>query len=768
MRSPLCRFQWSLAATLALLVLPAAVAAQGTSSTGGAAVHQVPSTDSVIDVDGRLDEAAWARAVSIPLAYETRPGENIPAPVATDLLITHDRDRIYIAFRASDPEPPAIRARLADRDSAFDDDWVGVSLDTFNDGRRAFEFFVNPLGVQMDLTMDDVNDNEDSSWDAIWDSAGRLTETGYVVEMAVPFSSLRFPRTSGPQTWGIDALRMYPRSSRHRLAIHPQDRDVDCYVCQFSKLRGFAGITPGRNLEINPTFTAGYNQEREIAAEQAEDFTSSDNNDLGVTVGWGITPNLRLSGTVNPDFSQVEADVAKLDVNTQFALFFPERRPFFLEDADFFDTQLNAVFTRNVADPTWGTRVTGKVGKNAFGAFVAEDELTNLIFPGNQSSDGDSFDFETRDAVLRYRRDLPGNSALGALYTSREGPGYSNRLGGIDGQVRLGRSDTLDFQYLLSETEYPSAVAGDFDQPSGVFDDHALRLTYVHADRDWRGWLVYEDVGDGFRADMGFIPRVGFKHPRGGMTRTWWGEDGDWYDNLHLGANYDRVEDQQGRRLESTYETWFEYAGAKQSRAELWLTKRDRFFDGIEFDENSLSTWFEMQPTGKIWLGLWASTGDQVDFDNSRLGEKFVIEPNLRFDFGKHLRTRLSHRRFRLDADGGTSPGRGAGATSPRRGTVFEAGLTQARFVYQLNLRTFVRAVFQYTDVDRDLSLYDQPEDFEARTRELFTQLLFSYKINPRTVLFLGYSDNYQGDQDVELTQENRALFLKIGYAWVL
>ena len=669
-------------------------------------------------------------------------------------MITHNRDQLYIAFRAFDPDPSKIRARLADRDSAFSDDWVGVSIDTFNDGRRAFEFFVNPLGVQMDLMMDDVNDNEDSSWDAIWDSAGRLTESGYVVELAVPFSSLRFPRTSGPQIWGIDALRMYPRNTQHRLGLHPQDRNIDCYVCQFSKLRGFAGITPGRNLEINPTFTAGYTEVRDdVLVDPAGDFASSDDNDLGLTVGWGITPNLRLSGTLNPDFSQVEADVAQLDVNTQFALFFPERRPFFLEDADLFDTQLNAVFTRNVADPTWGVRVTGKTGKNAFGAFVAEDELTNLLFPGNQESDSDSFDFSTSDAVVRYRRDLPGNSAIGALFTSRDGSGYSNRVAGVDGLWRLGPSDTIKFQYLRSETEYPDAIARDFEQPSGSFDDDALRLSYVHADRDWRTWLVYQDIGDGFRADMGFIPRVGFEHSRGGVQRTWWGKDDAWYDQLEVGVNYDRVEDQEGKRLEATSEVWFEFEGSRRSEVEIQYWTRDRYFDGLEFDENSISASLEIQPTAKLWLELWADTGDRVDFANSRLGESFVLEPSLRLDFGKRLRTRLSHRIFQLDVPGGK---------------LFEAGLSQARFLYQLNLRTFLRAVFQYTDIDRDLSLYNQPEDFEAREKELFTQLLFSYKINPRTVLFLGYSDNYLGDQDIELTQENRALFLKVGYAWVL
>ncbi len=729
---------------------------QAANPAGPQIVHHVPRTTLPIEIDAILDEAAWKQAATIALDVETKPGENIAAPAETECLITYDDHRLYVAFRAQDPEPEKIRARLADRDSAFSDDWVGLALDTFNDQRRAFEFFVNPLGVQMDLTMDDVNDDEDSSWNAIWSSAGRLTETGYVVELSVPFSSLRFPHTRGDQTWGVDLLRMMPRSTRHRMSNNPQDRDVNCYVCQFSKLVGFRGITPGRNLELNPTFTGGATEVRDSFPNGPLE-TGDEVSDLGLTVSWGVTPNLHLSGTVNPDFSQVEADAAQLEVNTQFALFFPERRPFFLEDADLFRTRLNTVFTRNVADPSVGLRATGKAGKNAFGVFVAQDDLTNLVFPGNQGSDSDSFDFETTDSVLRYRRDLKGNSAIGALVTNRSGGDYSNLLTGIDGLVRFSESDALEFQYLRSETEYPSSIVVDFDQPGGAFSDDALSLSYVHNDRLWRWWAVYEDFGDDFRADMGFIPRVGFRHMRSGAHRTWWGQNDDWHTEIKVGVNGDRVQDQGGQRLEQTFETWASVRGPKQSFAEINLSTRERFFDGVEFEEDQISTYIEFQPTSQLELELWAVFGDQVDFANTQAGEVLTLKPEIRLDLGRHLRTRLSHEFRRLDVDGGT---------------LFEANLTQARFLYQLNLRTFLRAVFQLTDVTRDPTLYTiddtMDDDIEARTQRLFTQLLFSYKLNPRTVLFLGYSDNYRGDQDIQLTQENRALFLKVGYAWVL
>src|SRR5688500_12981793 len=203
---------------------------------------RINRTNSAITIDGVLDEAAWKNALQFDLEYETRPGENTKAPVRTQCLMTHDSDALYVAFRAYDPESSKIRAHYTDRDLAFQDDFVGVVLDTFNDDRRAFEFFVNPLGVQMDLIQDDTNRNEDESWDAIWSTAGRITAEGYIVEMAIPFTSIRFPKSDAEQTWGVDMVRIYPRSARHRLGLQGQDRNRNCYLCQSSRVTGFRGI----------------------------------------------------------------------------------------------------------------------------------------------------------------------------------------------------------------------------------------------------------------------------------------------------------------------------------------------------------------------------------------------------------------------------------------------------------------------------------------------------------------------------------------------
>jgi hypothetical protein len=728
-------------------------AKQGGGKTPGAVrpPYTVTRTASPVKVDGALDDAAWQGAAVVELNYETRPAENTAPPVKTECLLTHDSDHLYVAFRAHDPDPSQIRAHLSDRDRAFDDDFVGIVLDPFNDERRAFEFFVNPFGIQMDLFMDDVGGNESETWDAIWSSAGRVTAAGYEVEIAIPFSSLRFPRTEGDQTWGFDALRFYPRNQRHRLASQPMDRNVSCYLCQISKMTGFAGVTPGLNMEIAPTVTATRTDARADFLQRRLDEGDVE-SELGVTGKWGVTPNLTLNAALNPDFSQVEADAAQLDINTTFALFFPEKRPFFLEGADFFRTPFEAVFTRNVADPTWGLKLTGKEGKNAVGVFVAQDERTDFLIPGAELSTAATLDMESTDAVLRYRRDLGSSSALGVLATSREGDGYSNQLAGLDGLYRMTESDSFRGQFLRSQTEYPSAIFGDtrLAQSAGRLEDDALWLSYTHSSRNWYAYAEYQDVGEHFRADMGFMPQVDYTFKLAGVEHVWHGEEGQWWTRAELGGDWDEREDQSGQLLEREVEVWVNLNGPRQSYFEVDVGQRERVFNLVPFDETFANVYMEAQPSGDLYLSLFTRLGDQVDFANTRAGEIVQLEPSVRYLVGRHLRFRLSHLFQKLDVEGGQ---------------LFEANLSQLTTVYQFSARTFVRLITQYTDVRRDVNLYTF--DVNAKTQQLFNQLLFSYKLNPQTVLFAGYSDNSLGTDRIDLTRDNRTFFFKIGYAWV-
>jgi len=715
-------------------------------------VHRISRIDAEITVDGVLDEPAWEDAAIVEIAWETWPGENLTARVRTECRLAFDDDSFYVGCRAFDPEPHLIRAHLTDRDAAFDDDFVGVILDTFDDERRAYEFFVNPLGVQMDLVRDDVNRREDSSWDAIWQSAGRIVDEGYEVEMAIPVSQLRFCRGQGEMRWGMSVSRIYPRNQRYVLASQPKDRDRACEICQYSYLEGLDGLVPGRNLEIAPTVTGQYSQEREELTDP-ELETVADDIEAGLNVRWGFTPNLTLNAALNPDFSQVEADVAQLDVNTQFALFYPEKRPFFLESADYYDTPIRAVYTRTVADPAWGLRVTGKEGPNALGVYVAEDDVTNLVLPGAEDSDLESLEQKNLTGVVRWRRDLGGNSSVGVLATARDGEDYSNAVVGIDGLVRFGPSDWMDVQALWSETEYPDVIHTEYDQPEGAFSDSAIVLRYQHLTRDWYWRASYQDYGEGFRADSGFVPQVDFRRLAAGVERRLWGEPDGWWARAEIGADWDRTETQDGFLFEEEYEAWFNFSGPRQSFAMIRGGFRDRGYEGQRFDQTYLGFYGEVYAFSNLYTSLGVHVGDQLDFANVRNGDRVRLEPEITWRAGRHLRLELHHTYEHLDVEGGR---------------LFTANLAELRGVWQFTTRTFVRVILQYTHVDRDLGLYDDPEDLDACTRRLFSQLLFSYKLNPQTVFFLGYSDAQRGNDVVDSMTANRTVFVKVGYVFSL
>ncbi|MFL6197034.1 MAG: sugar-binding protein [Thermoanaerobaculia bacterium] len=715
--------------------------------------YRIPKTGGEVKIDGRIDEEAWSHAIALPLAIEIDPGINVPAPVAGTAYLMYDEGYLYAAFRCDDPSPKDIRAHLTDRDEPFRDDFVGLMLDTFNDERRGYELFVNPLGVQMDLAMNEASsdDKEDANWDAIWTSAGQVGESGYTVEMAIPFKSLRFQKSDGEQTWGVMPFRSYPRSLRHQIALVAFDPDNNCTLCQLPKMTGFEGATPGRNVELDPTATAHRTDLREGFPSGGMN-TGKVESDVGLTARWGITPNMVLSGAINPDFSQVEADAAQLDVNTDFALFYAEKRPFFLEGADFFSTPYNIVHTRTVADPTWGIKLTGKQGKDGIGVFVAQDEVTNLLVPGSQSSGTASLDGGSTDTALRYRRDVGSASMLGALVTKRQGErGYENTVYGVDGQLRPSASDRIVFQALGSRSAYPVQPGLAGVNPHDSLDGSAMRLGYSHDTQEWSIYARKEILSRGFRADLGFMPRVGYSFDLAGLERTWRPKEKTWYTRYSLGGDYDKATDANDTVLEEEWEFWASLAGPLQSFYNLDAGWRDRFWNGVTYRQQFVNASLEMRPTGALSLFAQAGVGDTIDFAHSRGADQIRLDPSISYSFGKRLRLGLDHHYQRLTVDGGE---------------LFTANLTQLRTVYQINLRTFVRAILQYEDLDRS-RLYTAG-DGPGRDKDLFSQLLFAYKLNPQTVLFLGYSDNQAGDGQIDLTRTDRTLFFKVGYAFVL
>ncbi len=731
--------------------VPAMVDATECNGTGSADVPYLPHVRGEPRIDGVADDDYWNLGLTIPIDVETRPGENVGAPVDGHAVLAENGETLFVAFRAADPRPDEIRAYYRDRDSAWADDFVGVVLDTFNNERQAYEFFANALGAQMDLTINDVTDNEDDSWDAIWDSAGRITDTGFEVEMAIPLQQLRFPVTTGPQTWGIDVLRFYPRSKRHRLSNTAQDREVNCYLCQLPKIQGLACAQPGRNLVIAPSMTATRSETRD---DPATDPFSGGDTDLepSLDARWGVTPDLTVIGTINPDFSQVEADVAQLDVNNTFTLFFPEKRPFFLDGADSFDSPTRVVFSRTVADPDYGAKALLKRGANDLAAFVARDARTNLLFPGPEGSDTETLAQDNTTLVARYRRDIAGQSAIGAIVTDREGDDYRNRVVGVDGKLRFDDSNTLQFQHLVSQTEYPQAIVDDFDQPDGEFTGQASVASYRYSTRAWTLRAAYENFDKDFRADNGFITRVDATRWIAGAERTWYPESGAFH-RVVFGGDWDINHRDDDTLQEKEWEGYVYIEGPMQSEFELNGGYRNRAYDGAFFREDFLGLYTEFQPFGGSEFGVYLETGDRIDFANTRLGKRRVINPRITTQIGRNLQLRLRHDYSRLDTTGGER--------------IFEANLTDARLTWQFNNRSFLRLVVQHRDTKRNVDLYVD-DDVEGRDRSLATQLLYSYKVNPQTVFFLGYSDAAEDDTGLDaFTKTDRTVFAKIGYAWL-
>lgn len=710
--------------------------------------RHVPEATSSIKADGQLDEQAWQDALVLDLPYEVTPAENVPAPVKTECLLTYDKDNLYIGYRAYDPEPWKIRAYYKDRDTILQDDCVGVTIDTFNDERRAYDFFSTPFGIQFDAI--DAYNGTDTSWDAIWESAGKIYDWGYAVEMVIPFSQLRIQRKNGaPQIWGIDCDRRYPREYSRVLGLFPRDRNNNCYLCQLEKIEGFSGVEHGYHLEVSPTLT-WLRTERRPDFPEGELEKDDDDVEAGITARWGMTPNLTLLGTINPDFSQVEADNLQLDVNEPFALYYQEKRPFFNEGRDYFQTPMDAVYTRSIYDPSWGLKVAGKEGDNTIGFYLVQDDYTALLFPGSQVSGSTSMEEESTSGVFRYRRDITTDYSLGLIYTDRTGEDYYNRVIGLDGDFRLSQNDRIVFQYLHSFTEYPEEIIEVYDQPEGNFEGGGIDLRYEHNTRELSWWLNGKSLSDNFRTDLGFIPMVNYWMGEAGMEYRWYPSRGTWWSSLNGGSEVQYIEEQDGQSLMQSAKAWLYGFGTSQSWARVDAELKNEHYNNEDFDLFFYSLQGNFKPMGNLWLSMQFRGGDRIDYANTRLGERIQLRPQMQIYLGKHFNVALTHvyEKMCVQSD-----------------RLYTANITEGTVIFQLNRQLFLRTILQYVDYDFNPENYTFAKDSEYQN--LFSQVLLSYKMNPRTVLFLGYSDNQTGTEEFDLTRENRTFFAKIGYAFL-
>ncbi|MCP5111719.1 MAG: carbohydrate binding family 9 domain-containing protein, partial [bacterium] len=443
---------------------------------------------------GSPEEALSGQLARVDQFIQREPSDGQPASQDTVAFLGFDDENLYVVFVSFDAEPDKVRARLRRRERLGDEDMVGVWLDTFRDQQRAYLFSSNPRGVQQDAMWTE-GEGDDLSFDTVWHSEGRLTEQGYAVLFALPFKSLRFPRAPG-QTWNIILHRNIPRLNEDVYWPRVSSR-VEGYLHQAVPVSIDAAISPGGNFQLIPYGTFRSFRALDEGAPGGPDFvTKKADPDAGVDAKFVVRDSLAVDLTVNPDFSQVESDEPQITVNRRFEVFFPERRPFFQENSNLFATPMdNLVFTRRIRDPEFGARVTGKIGRNAIGAFVIDDTAPGRLEPSDSPHHGQ----RARFGVFRLQRDLFQQSRLGVLYTERQFAGGWNRVAALDGRLKLARNWAAEFQGVTSATRFR-----DGRRQGGPAWDFEIE----RRGRRWDYVFEYNDRSEGFHTQAGLVPRV--------------------------------------------------------------------------------------------------------------------------------------------------------------------------------------------------------------------------------------------------------------------
>ena len=740
--------------TLGLLLLLSRTAAPGAEPDVPPPLRVARATGPVA-VDGELGDPGWAGAAVIDTFWETAPGNNVPPKVKTTAWVTYDDRYVYIAVKCDDPEPRKIRAPYADRDNVIGtDDNVAIFLDTRNDRRSAVELRVNPRGIQGDAVYNDANGNEDFSPDFFYDTAARITAEGWQAEMRVPFSTLRYPKAD-PQSWGILVWRNYPREYRYALHSSPMPRGGNCYICRSLELTGLTGLPSASHLVAAPYATAKQSGvPRDPADPSAGLVDEPVTFDAGGDLKWTPGANLAVDGTINPDFSQVEADVAQISVNTRFALFYPEKRPFFLESVDLLDTPIQAVYTRTVTSPRWGARATGKLGSTAFTALVTQDRGGGLVLvPGPTGSDFAPQDFGSYAAVARVRHDL-GSSFAGFLVTDREvdGGGY-NRVLGPDFQWRLSTADLLTGQALVSFTETPNRPDLSPDWDGRSFSSRAFRLGYQHNTETWNWNVLYRDYGAGFRADVGFVPQVGFREGRVGGGYTFYPKG--LFSIVQPTAQALFQVDTEGALLTRRAFVGIFFQGRYNLAGEVdLLSEAVRVQDEL-LSKRQIVFFAQVDPSRRFpRVGINGFLGEEVDYANARVGDGGELGLTATVRPTDHLALAANTDLQWLDVTN----------EAGLRGRLFTAFVGRLKATYNFSARTSLRLIGQWVGTDRNPQLYTFPV---SESDGAFTgSALFAYRLNWQTVFFLGYDDNRALDGAQSLQPRGRQLFVKASYAF--
>lgn len=706
-----------------------------------------------INVDGNLSDAGWQSAGRVENFVERNPGENSPPEAETRALITFDEYKLYVAFICFD-NTADLRATMCQRDQFYGDDAICLLLDTYGDATRAYEFFVNPYGVQKDALWSAIG-GEDFGFDLIWESAAQITDSGYQVEIAIPFSSLRFPNRN-IQSWKMDFWRSRPRESFKQYSWAAYDRNEQCWPCQWGTVSGIANARPGKGVEFLPALVANQSGLKSDFANPESKFDNQDPDaELSLGGKYAVNSDITIEAAYNPDFSQIEADAAQIDVNTTIALFYPERRPFFQEGSDIFRTLFNSFYTRTVNDPKFAAKVAGRTARRSFALLVAEDENTPYIIPLDQASllvnTGTSL-----VGVFRGAQTFGQNSRIGVMLSQRnfESDGSAS-AGALDFDIRLTRNYRIDGQYILTYTGEPDkpALTSNF---AGMTIDRDTKTLALDGESYWgtafisrlrrnaRNWnwiLDYNQVNPSYRTQVGFDPVVNYRNlslyniyniffadgilerltPQLYLGRRWNFDDVRLNENLNFGAN-------ANLRMAQTSLGLF-YQGS----SETW---RGRDFSGLWRLEGSINNRFgNMLGTGifvhygKALARRYMTTGTETGID-VELGfkpiDRLVIEPTLSYLASYHSETGIE---------------------------LYKGYISRTRFLFQATRELSLRLVVQYDDFD---GWWD-------------VDPLLTYRLSPFSVFYAGSSYDYidfaeNRDLPAKWRLGSRQYFMKLQY----
>ncbi len=701
-----------------------------------------------ITVDGDLSDPGWKGAATIDQWVEGSPANNIPAKIKTTAYLTYDDRYFYIGIRCEDPDPKKIRAPYVERDAVLGtDDNIAVFLDTRGEKRTALELRVNPRGIQGDGFYDDSNGDEDFSPDYFYDTAAKIDAGGWSAEYRIPFSSLRY--SSRNPTWNILIWRNYPRDFRYAFYTSPVWRDVNCLVCNSAPIVGLTDLPEAGHVTVAPYVSS---QHVEQATDALGDLNgrSLDNN-VGADLKWTPSATSAIDATINPDFSQVEADVPQITVNQRFAVFFQEKRPFFLEGFDLFNTPLQVAYTRTITSPRAGLRATSRSGDTTYTVLAADDRGGGLtIIPGAQSSDFAPEDFSSENVIGRARHEL-GPSYVGAILTDREiSGGGHNRVIGPDFLWRIDPSDTVTGQLLYSDTQNPDrpelspAWNG---QSSHSFAGTAF-YNHLGLHRDWSFGVT--QYGDNFRADLGFIPQVGYRDLAGVYALRFFPEHSK-IAFLRTFFAYDHQNDLHGNTLLSGANVGFFAIGAHNLNLQVNLHPEEHVLFGSQtFKQNYANIFVQIDPSRRVTrLSLQGRVGEAIDFTNRVVGRGTTLSATATF-------RPIDRTTFELDSNHEVQRNHGA--------NVYTAQVERIRALYSFSSASILKLIAQYNDVNRHVDQYPGipvPQHSGA----FLGSLLYSYKLNWQTVLYLGYGDDRVLTDQNDLLKQDRSLFFKVSYA---